>query len=70
MLALPGITLLPVPASTVPRWLNLARQWSITKAKIFDLQLAATALENGVTTICTFNVADFRRFEGINVITP
>lgn len=37
---------------------------------IYDLYLAATALEQGITTILTENVKDFRRIPGIIAINP
>ena len=39
-------------------------------AGVFDLQIIATMLANGVQRICTFNAADFQIFAESNVVTP
>lgn len=70
ILALPGISLLPIPADLVTRWTQLVRQHPVTGAKVFDVQLIAIMLSNGIQKIYTFNVADFQRFSGIRVVTP
>lgn len=38
--------------------------------QIFDAYLAATALSNGITTIATDNIRDFKKFKGISLINP
>lgn len=70
ILSWPGITHLTLTPEVTTRWLAFIRQTSVRGAKVFDLQLAATALANGVTKIVTFNVADFERIDGIEVIVP
>jgi predicted nucleic acid-binding protein len=37
---------------------------------VYDLQLIATLVANGVDRICTFNRADFEGFPGLQVVTP
>ena len=69
-LTMPGIILLSVPPGVTTRWLALIRQAPVTGAKVFDVQLAATALEAGVSKVCTFNAAHFQRIGGIEVIAP
>lgn len=69
-LALPGLLLLSIPASVVVRWIALARQHGISRADIFDVQLAATMLEHSVRRIYTFDVQDFERFDEIEVLVP
>jgi toxin-antitoxin system PIN domain toxin len=69
-LALPGMALLPVPSNVVERWCALAKMRSVTGRSIFDLQLAATILGNGVTRLYTFNVADFEGIPGLDVVRP
>ena len=49
--------------------LELLNQTSITRQHIFDLQLVATMLINGVTRIYTFNANHFSPYQGIEVIT-
>ncbi len=70
LLALPGLTLLPVPADLVARWAQLLRQSPATKQRAFDTQLVATMLGDGVTKLYTFNTADFQHFAGIQVLAP
>ncbi len=62
ILALPSMTLLPVPADLVARWAQLLRQSSATRKGSFDTQLVATMLASGVTTIYTFTRAGARRW--------
>ncbi|RLE06952.1 hypothetical protein DRJ00_08920 [Candidatus Aerophobetes bacterium] len=50
--------------NTLKKLINLR---SVTRGKIFDLYLAATALDNGINCICTWNVSDF---EGLSEIKP
>jgi predicted nucleic acid-binding protein len=61
---------LPVSGDVVARWVALAARRPITRGKIFDLQLVATMLSNGVTRIYTFNRRDFEVFDEIVVLTP
>lgn len=67
---LPGMTVLPVPVDVVDRWTDLVRRHPVTGRKIFDVQLIATMLGNGVKKIYTFNVADFEPFADIEVLVP
>lgn len=69
-LALPGITLLPVPSDIVDRLLALLRRRPVTATKVYDLQLIAAMLGNGVTRVYTFNSQDFEPFEEIDVLVP
>jgi toxin-antitoxin system PIN domain toxin len=62
--------LLPVPASVVDRWIELAERHGVTGSHVFDLQLAATMLENGINRIYTYNHADFESLEGVEALTP
>jgi toxin-antitoxin system PIN domain toxin len=68
--ALPGLTLLPVPLDVVDRWVALLREHPVTGRHIFDAQLVATMLGNGITRLYTFNRTDFERFPGIEILTP
>jgi predicted nucleic acid-binding protein len=69
-LAMPGITVLPVPVDVVSRWTSLLRRHPVTGQNVFDIQLAATMLGNGVRRIYTWNVRDFRRFRELQVLVP
>jgi toxin-antitoxin system PIN domain toxin len=70
LLALPGLALLSVPMDVVDRWMNLVRGAPVAGAKVFDAQLVAIMLSNGVDSIYTFNVADFQSFGTVRVLTP
>jgi toxin-antitoxin system PIN domain toxin len=55
----------------IERVLDLLRGHpEITRQEIFDCHLAATMLTNNITQIYTYNEDDFRRFPGIEVVTP
>lgn len=69
LLQMPGLALLPTPADIVVRWLDLVRQCPVTQQRIFDLQLVATMLGNGVNRIYTFNRSDFEGLPGITVLS-
>ena len=69
-LALPGATLLPVPPQATSRWLEMLRFHPVRGGAVFDLQLIATLVANGVDRICTFNRADFEGFPGLEIVTP
>ncbi len=70
LLALAGLTLLPAPMDVVDRWIDLVRGTPVAGAKVFDAQLVAVMLCNGVDSIYTFNVADFQSFGVVRVLTP
>jgi len=70
LIAMPGLTLLPFPLDLVSRWTALLRQHPVTGRKIFDVQLVATLLANGVKKLYTVNRVDFVPFAAIEVLTP
>lgn len=70
LIALPGLTVLPVPVDVLSRWTGLLRHSAPSQKRAFDAFLAATMLGNGVTTICTYNTADFAHFPGVQPRTP
>ncbi len=55
---------------TVQNWLALVRQEPVRAGRIFDVQLVATMLANGVRRIHTYNRSDFERFADLEVLTP
>jgi toxin-antitoxin system PIN domain toxin len=70
IVSLPGIEVLPVPFDVVTRWVELCRKRPVRGAAIYDLQIAAVMLANGVQRICTFDTSDFEPFSEITVETP
>jgi hypothetical protein len=69
-LSMRGLALLPVPPDVVQRWTALVRRTPVIGPAVFDLQIAATMLGNGVRRIFTFNRADFERVAELEVLTP
>jgi predicted nucleic acid-binding protein len=61
---------LPTPTYSVQMWLDLLRRRRVTGGDVFDLQLVATMLGNGVQRIYTFNADDFKVFTELTVVIP
>ena len=70
LLAVPGVAVVGMPGDVVGRWIGLARRHSVTRGEIFDVQLAATLLGNGLRRIYTYNRTHFECFPEIEVLTP
>jgi predicted nucleic acid-binding protein len=70
ILALPGIRVLPMPASSVAEWMRLLERRPVTGGDIFDLQIVATMKANGIQRIYTFNTNDFSVFSELAAVTP
>lgn len=64
------LVVLPVPTGTVAGWLNLLTRREVKGPEIFDLQLAAVMLANGVRRIYTYNGHDFEPFPELVVVRP
>lgn len=64
------LRVLPTPARAVNGCLDLLRRRPVTAGDIFDLQLAATMLANGLQRIYTFNTTNFEGFTELVVSTP
>jgi len=47
---------------------NNAIKYNILKKRVFDLNIYLTMKLNGIENLITFNVDDFKFFEGINII--
>src|ERR1035437_2095865 len=67
---LPRVEVLPLQSGAVLRWMKLALEGGVTGADVFDLQIIATMLEQGVTQIYTYNRGDFAGFAELTVLTP
>ncbi len=70
MLALPGLHVLPTPASAVVGWMQLLERHPVTGGDVFDLQIVATMQANGIQRIYTFNTDDFEVFRELAVLAP
>jgi predicted nucleic acid-binding protein len=64
------LQVLPIPARAVEGWLDLLRRRPVTGGEVFDLQLTATMLANGVNRIYTYNIADFKVYSELVVSEP
>jgi hypothetical protein len=56
---------LTTPLDVVDRWVALLRQHPVTGRQVFDAQLVAAMLGNGMTRLYTFNRTDFECFAGL-----
>ena len=70
ILALPGLKILPMPSQVVAGWIHLLGRHAVEGAGVFDLQIVATMLANGVQRIYTFNPGDFQVFAELTVVAP
>ena len=70
LLALPGLQVLPAPIPVVAGWMQLLQRHPVVGADIFDLQIVATMLANGIQRIYTFNPSDFEFFGELKVVVP
>lgn len=57
-------------AKTFLTFTDLFSRHPLMRERIFDLYLAATALDNGITQICTWNVKHFKAVSELTVKTP
>ena len=70
LLLLPGLHVLPAPSEVVAGWVQLLERHPVTGGDVFDLQIVATMLANGIRRIYTFNVDDFEVFSELVVVHP
>jgi predicted nucleic acid-binding protein len=70
LLELPGLRVLPTPASAAQRLTELLKRRPVIGAGIFDLQIVATMQANGIQRIYTFNGGDFESFPELVVSAP
>ena len=62
--------LLPWTPDVLNTWQGLVAQWGVSGRQTHDAHLVAVMKVHGVADILTFNVADFRRYPGIQVVDP
>lgn len=67
---LPHLTVLPIDVDTVRLAVRLCERYRVTRQAYFDMQLAATMLQNRIRLIYTENISDFSGIEGIEAINP
>jgi len=64
-----GVTIISQRESQIHTFLELLASVT-TRKNIFDIVLAATLRDNGVTGIYTVNVPDFKDFDFLQVVNP
>jgi predicted nucleic acid-binding protein len=62
--------LLPDPPLLYAEWRRLVTAHAIVGVRGHDVRLVAAMLIHGLTHLLTFNVDDFRQFQGIVVVHP
>jgi len=55
---------------TLLRTISLLKKYNLRRQRVFDAQLVATMLSNGVIRIYTFNLEDFSKFKEIEALKP
>jgi predicted nucleic acid-binding protein len=65
-----NIALLYLKNNTIKLTLEMAVRYQISGPEIFDAQIVATMLENGVAMIYTANLSDFKKYSEITAVNP
>ncbi len=52
------------------RWLDMIKTYRVSGKAIYDCNIAATMLQNGITEILTHNVKDFKRYSNVLSVIP
>lgn len=58
------------PTEAFQRWRQLVETHAVQGRQVFDARLAAVMIETDIGHILTFNVDDFRRYPGIQAVSP
>ena len=64
------MTIFPLNLAITRRALRLCEIYLIRRQQYFDMQLAGTMLEEGIATVLTENVKDFKSMKGFRAIDP
>jgi len=62
--------MLTEPIDVYREWRKLVVLHSVSGLKVYDARLVAVSIVHGLKTLVTFNVADFRRYAGIEILHP
>ena len=65
-----GMTLLPDNETVYREWRRLVYQYGVSGVQVHDARLAAAMYAHGLVHILTFNIDDFRRYDGIVPLHP
>jgi predicted nucleic acid-binding protein len=64
------LTLLPDTPAVYAEWKRIIVEHRVSGVKVHDARLIATTVTHGVSRLLTFDVDDFRRYIGIEVMNP
>jgi len=64
------LVLLPETDSIFSEWEQLVVQYQVSGKQVHDARLVAAMNVHKVTHLLTFNTADFKRYDGISVVSP
>lgn len=67
---LPNLHVLPLTRDVQNVALELCEKYGICKQHYYDAQIAATMIANGITTLVTENINDFKEIEEIHAVNP
>jgi len=56
--------------TTIAIFKRFLREKPVGKGRVFDVYLAATAFDNNINEICTWNTSDFEGLSEITTVTP
>jgi predicted nucleic acid-binding protein len=65
-----GMMLLPDSEKVYREWRRIVVQYGVSGVQVHDARLAAAMYAHGVRHILTFNVDDFRRYDGLTPLHP
>ena len=65
-----AFVLLPDTPAIFHEWKRLVINYAVSGAQVHDARIAAALSVHGVDNLITFNVGDFRRYEGISILDP
>ncbi|MFT3878569.1 MAG: hypothetical protein QM703_02790 [Gemmatales bacterium] len=61
---------LPDITAMYDRWKTLVFSHHVKGTQVYDAKLVAAMLENGVSHLLTYNIADFKRYSNITIWSP
>jgi predicted nucleic acid-binding protein len=64
------LTLLPDTPAVYAEWKRIVVEYGVSGVKVHDARLIATMKTHGVSRLLTFDVDDFGRYTGIEVMHP
>ena len=65
-----ALSIISPKPTTITTFKRFIKRKPVTKGRVFDIYLAATAFDNAIEQICTWNVSDFEGLSEITTITP